>query len=97
MMGSLKIRLFALVLILLFAGMTYYNWHQLQSEGKYSLKMAAFGPVGVVGGLFLLVFPSKLGKPQTVADKLIVLGVFVVGLVAGLVNWYLMDPGFFGR
>jgi NhaP-type Na+/H+ or K+/H+ antiporter len=96
-MGYLKVRLFALVLILLFAGMTYYNWHQLQSEGKYSLKMAAFGPVGVVGGLFLLIFPSKIGKPQTLADKLIMLGVFGVGLAAGLVNWYLMDPGFFGR
>ena len=96
-MHSLKIRLFALALILLFAGMTYYNWHQLHSEGKYSLKLAAFGPVGVVGGLFLLVFPSKVGKPQTTADKLIVLVVFVVGFAAGLVNWYLMDPAFFGR
>ena len=96
-MLNLKVRLFALVLILLFAGMTYYSWHQLHSEGKYSMKMAAFGPVGVVGGLFLLVFPSKVGKPQTLADKLIVLGVFIVGLGAGLVNWYLMDPGFFGR
>jgi hypothetical protein len=27
----------------------------------------------------------------------IVLLVFLVGLAAGLVNWYLMDPGFFGR
>lgn len=96
-MRNLKVRLFALVLILSFAGMTYYSWHQLQSEGEYSLKMAAFGPVGVVGGLFLLVFPSKVGKPQTLTDKLIVLGVFLVGLAAGLVNWYLMDPGFFGR
>jgi hypothetical protein len=96
-MRYLKVRLFALVLILLFAGMTYYNWHQLYSEGKYSLKMAAFGPVGVVGGLFLLVFPSKVGKPQTTTDKLIVLGVFIVGLIAGLANWYLMDPGFFGK
>lgn len=96
-MGNIKVRFFALVLILLFAGMTYYNWHQLQSEGKYSMKMAAFGPVGVVGGLFLLVCPSKVGKPQTLADKLIVLGVFVAGLAAGLLNWYLMDPGFFGR
>src|SRR4030095_9702687 len=97
LMLNLKIRLFALVLILLFAGMTYYNWHQLHSEGKYSLKMAAFGPVGIVGGLFLLVFPSKVGKPQTLADKLIVLGVLILGLAAGLVNWYLMDPGYFGR
>ena len=96
-MRYLKVRLFALALILLFAGMTYYNWHQLYSEGKYSLKMAAFGPVGVVGGLFLLGFPSKVGKPQTTTDKLLVLGVFIVGLIAGLVNWYLMDPGFFGK
>ena len=95
-MRNLKVRLFALVLIILFAGMTYYNWHQLHSEGKYSLKMAAFGPVGVIGGLFLLVLPSKVGKPRTLADKLLVIGVFVVGLAAGLVNWYLMDPGFFG-
>jgi len=26
-----------------------------------------------------------------------VLVVFVIGLLAGLCNWYLMDPGFFGR
>jgi len=96
-MLNLKVRLCALVLILLFTGMTYYNWHQLHSEGKYSLKMAAFGPVGIVGGLFLLVFPAKVGKPKTLADKLIVLGVLIVGLAAGLVNWYLMDPGYFGR
>jgi len=95
-MLNLKVRLFALALILLFAGMTYYNWHQLHGEGKYSLKMAAFGPVGIVGGLFLLVFPSKVGKPQTLSDKLIVVGVLIVGLAAGLVNWYLMDPGYFG-
>lgn len=96
-MRNLKVRLFAIVLILLFAAMTYYNWHQLYAEGKYSLKMAAFGPVGIVGGLFLLGFPGKVGKPQTTADKLLVLGVLVVGLLAGLVNWYLMDPKFFVR
>ena len=96
-MRNLKVRLFALVLILLFAGLIYYNWHQLQSEHKYSLKMATFAPVGMVGGFFLLVFPARAGKPQTLVDKLIVLAVFVVGLVAGLINWYLMDPAFFGR
>jgi NhaP-type Na+/H+ or K+/H+ antiporter len=92
----LKQRLFALVLILAFAALTYYNWYQLWNEGKYSLKMAAFGPVGIVGGFFMLVFPTMLGKPNTTQEKVIVLLVFVVGLVAGLVNWYLMDPGFFG-
>ena len=79
------------------AGLTYYGWRQLTTEGRYSLKLAAFAPVGIVGGLFLVLFPSKAGKPGTTKDKIIVLVVFGIGLVAGLVNWYLMDPGFLGR
>jgi hypothetical protein len=93
----MKTRLFGLVLILLCGGLTYYGWYQLHNEGRYSLKVAAFGPVGVVGGLFLLLFPTKAGKPETTRDKIIVLVVFAIGLLAGLLNWYLMDPGFFGR
>ncbi|HYW69669.1 MAG TPA: hypothetical protein VE961_01465 [Pyrinomonadaceae bacterium] len=96
-MPQLKARLFAVVLILAFAALTYLGWHELLTTGRYSLKMAAFAPVGIVGGLFLLVFPSKIGKPQTTGDKVIVMVVFAIGLLAGLVNWYLMDPGFFGR
>ena len=96
-MNHLKARLLGLVIIAVFAGLTYYNWHQLNTEGKYSLKLAAFGPVGIVGGLFLLLFPSKGGKPETTRDKVVALLVFAVGLLAGLYNWYLMDPGFFGR
>ena len=76
-MQSLKSRILALVLIVLGIGLVYLNWHQLLKDGTYSMKMAAFGPLIGVGGLFLLVF--------------------VVGLAAGLINWYLMDPGFFGR
>jgi NhaP-type Na+/H+ or K+/H+ antiporter len=96
-LSHLKARLFAVVIIAVFAGLTYYNWHQLNTEGRYSLKLAAFGPVGIVGGLFLLLFPGKGGKPETARDKLIALLVFGVGLIGGLYNWYLMDPGFFGR
>lgn len=92
----IKQRLFAVALILGFAGLTYYNWHQLWQENEYSLKLAAFGPVGIVGGLFLLVFPTMFGKPNTTQEKVLVLLVFVFGIVAGLVNWFLMDPGFFG-
>jgi len=87
----------ALVIIVVFLGLTFYNWHQLLQEGRYSLKLAAFGPVGVIGGLFILIFPSMAGKPTTTKEKIIVLIVFGIGLVAGLINWYLMDPGFFGR
>ena len=91
----MKTRLFALAITLVCAGLAYYGWHQLTSEGRYSLKVAAFAPVGVVGGFFLLLFPARAGKPETTKDKIIVLLVFGSGLIAGLLNWYLMDPSFF--
>lgn len=94
---NIKARIFALGLIAVCSGLTYYNWHQLNTEGRYSTKLAAFAPLCVVGGVFLFLFPSKAGKPVTTADKLLTLGVLVLGLLAGLVNWYLMDPGFFGQ
>ena len=96
-MNHLKLRLLAIVLLVVFGALTYINWQQLWSSGTYSTKLAAFGPVGLVGGMFLMFFPGKAGKPTTTADKVLVMIVFVVGLLAGLVNWYLMDPGFFGR
>ena len=92
----LRARLLGVALIILFAGMIYYGWYQLRTEGVYYLKMAAFAPLGVVGGIFLLLFPGMGGKPNTTKEKVIVFVVFVIGLLAGLVNWYLMDPGFFG-
>ena len=95
-MKYLQIRIFALIIILVGTFLTYINWHGLNADGKYSMKLAAFSPLCIVGGIFLLCFPTKIGKPETIADKVIVMAVFVIGIIAGLVNWYLMDPGFFG-
>lgn len=92
----IKQRLFGLVLLLGGIGMIYWGWHELRTEGEYSLKMAAFSPLISVGGIFLMIFPTLSGKPESTKDKLIVMAVFVVGVIAGLINWYLMDPGFFG-
>jgi NhaP-type Na+/H+ or K+/H+ antiporter len=96
-MKNVKMRLLALVLILVFASLIYVNWRTLITDGHYSLKMAAFGPVGVVGGFYLLVFPGKGGKPQTTKDKIVAMVVFLIGVGAGLLNWYLMDAGAFLR
>lgn len=96
-MGHLKARLLGVVIILLFAGLTYYNWQQLKSEGSYSMKLATFGPLGVIGGIFILLFPARAGKPETAKDKVMVFLVFGIGLLAGLFNLYLMNPGFFGQ
>jgi len=96
-MQTVKSRILGLVLLVLGIGLVYINWHQLLKDGSYSLKMAAFGPLVAIGGLFLVFFPSMGGKPNTAKEKIVLLIVFVIGLAAGLVNWYLMDPGFFGR
>jgi hypothetical protein len=96
-MHHFKARIFALVLIIVSVGLIYINWHQLLQEGRYSTKMAAFGPVIGIGGVYLLLFPSMGGKPTTAKEKIIVLMVLGIGLAAGLINWYLMDPGFFGQ
>jgi hypothetical protein len=96
-MHYFKARIFAVGLILVSIGLIYFNWHQLLQEGRYSMKLAAFGPVVGIGGIYLLIFPSRGGKPTTAREKIIGLIVFGIGLVAGLINWYLMDPGFFGR
>ena len=96
-MRHFKARLFAVALILVSIGLIYYNWHQLLQEHEYSFKLAAFAPVCAIGGLYLLIFPSMGRKPTTAKEKIIALIVFAIGLAAGLINWYLMDPGFFGR
>ena len=96
-MHYFKARIFAVMLILVSVGLIYYNWHQLLQEQHYSMKLAAFGPVCLIAGLYLLAFPSMGGKPTSAKEKIILLIVFGIGLLAGLINWYLMDPGFFGR
>jgi hypothetical protein len=96
-MAFLKARILALVLILVSIALIYINWRQLLHDGTYSLKLAAFGPLIGIGGLYLLFFPGKGGKPNTAKEKIAVLIVFAVGIVAGLINWYLMDPGFVVR
>ena len=96
-MSFIKARLLGFVLIVVSVGLVYLGWYQLINEGRYSMKVAAFGPVVGVGGIFLMIFPSMAGKPTTAKEKIIVLAVLVIGLLAGLINWCLMDPGFFGR
>jgi CDP-diglyceride synthetase len=94
-MRKLWTRLFALVIIAACAGLIYYEWHRASEQGRYSIKVVTFAPLGIVGGLFMILFPALAGKPETRREKLIVLLVFAVGVLAGLVNWYLIDPGFF--
>jgi hypothetical protein len=96
-MNHLKIRLVAAALVVIGAGLVYVNWQDLLHAHKYSTKIAAFAPLCVVAGLFLIAFPGFSGKPNTTQEKLVGGTVFVAGLLVGLLNWYWMDPGMFGR
>lgn len=90
-----KGRLLGLAIIVIFAGLLYYDWHMLWQEGQYYTKLAVLAPLGIIGGLFVFLFPTKAGPPETNADRLIVFLVFLLGAAAGVANLYLMDPGFF--
>ncbi|MEO7253062.1 MAG: hypothetical protein ABIZ64_02360 [Casimicrobium sp.] len=94
-MNHIKPRLLFLGLLIVSIILVFSNWHQLLMTHKYSMKVAAFAPLCGVGGLFLMAFPTMAGKPHTVKEKTLVTIVLVIGLIAGLANWYLMDPGFF--
>jgi hypothetical protein len=94
-MQSIKARLFGLLICLVSAGLTWYNWQDLLKHQSFSLKIATFGPVGIIGGFFLMLFPAYSGVPQSTKDRVLVFAVFGLGLVAGLLNLYLMDPRMF--
>jgi hypothetical protein len=94
-MGHWKMRLLGLLFIAGFGALLYYEWEMLRSEGSYHLKATWLAPLGITGGIFILLFPTKAGRPETTRDKLLALLVFIIGMAAGLLNWYLMDPNFF--
>jgi heme A synthase len=88
----LKQRIFAVIIILVFAVILYLTWNDARYNGGYYLKMAIFAPVGIVSGGFLLFFPQFSGKPETSRAKIITLTVLGIGILLGLYNWYLIDP-----
>jgi hypothetical protein len=52
-MDHSKARVFALLLIAVSVAMIYINWRHRLEDHTYSMKMAAFGPVIGIGGIFL--------------------------------------------
>ena len=91
----LKQRTIAIILALASIFILYQTWAEAGHGGSYSIKAAAFAPLGIVAGIFLLFFPQFGGKPETPRQKVVVLAVFAVGVIVGLFNWYLIDPQVF--
>ena len=94
-MGLWIIRLFGLGAGLFAAGLIYYNWQQLLRDGTYSFRIAGIAPIFVLLGLYIMIFPTKIGRPETALDKFMAILLVVIGAAAGAYNWYMMDPGSF--
>ena len=94
-MNLAKSRLGGVLVIAISAALMWWNWHVLLTERQYYIKLAVFGPIGIIGGFFLILFPQRSGKPKDTKERVVSLGVLGVGVIAGLLNWYLMDPLFF--
>ena len=91
-MGLLVIRLFGLGISALSAAMVYFNWQELLNEGTYSFRIAGLAPIGIMMGLYVTAFPTKIGRPETTFDKFMAIVLVLIGAAAGFYNWYLMDP-----
>ena len=87
-----QIRLFGLAIALISAALIYYNWQRVLTEGTYNFRTAALAPIGMVFGIYILFFPTKIGRPETALDKFLVFLLLAVGFAAGVYNWYRMDP-----
>ena len=87
----LKQRIAAIFITLVSIGILWKTWSEARHGGGYFLKAAAFAPVGIVVGIFLLFFPQYYGKPETKRETAVVMSVYFVGIVIGLLNWYLID------
>ena len=88
----LKQRIVAIILASASTFILYQTWSEAGHGGSYSLKAAAFAPLGIVAGIFLLFFPQFASKPETTREKIVVMSVFAVGVIVGLFNWYSIDP-----
>ena len=91
-MGLWIIRLFGLAASAGSAVLIYNNWQRLLADNTYSFRIAGLAPLGVVMGLYITLFPTKIGRPETPLDKFMAIFLVVIGAAAGFYNWYLMDP-----
>ena len=90
------VRLFGLAIAALSYWLVNSQWTDFYADGTFSLRYVVAGPIGIVMGIFLFLFPKFVGVPEKTSEKIIVSFVFLLGIAAGLYNLYLMDPSKLG-
>jgi hypothetical protein len=75
-----------------FAGW-WYNWHLATTEGYFYIKLCVFGPLGLAGGILMLVNPDWAGplrSDSTRAHKAALFTVIGFMLAASGIDMYLL-------
>jgi hypothetical protein len=71
----------------------WYNWHLRSTEGHFYIKLTLLGPMGLFGGLLMMLRPEWTGPitPQSTREHKIALGALIalVAICAG-VDFYLL-------
>jgi hypothetical protein len=81
--GSVPARLFGLTMF--FAGIAggYYNHYLAATEGEYYIRLCVFAPLGVIGGLLMLLRPDWAGPLRSDSSRAHKTSMFVgIGLMA---------------
>jgi hypothetical protein len=86
-------RLFGLFGIAIGIAGWWYNWHLAATEGQFYIKLCLLGPLGIAGGLLMLVRPEWAGplrSDSTTAHKVALSMVIGFMAVASGIDMYLL-------
>lgn len=91
--SSHQVRLFGLIMIFAGIGGWYYNHHLAAAEGEFYIRLFVFAPLGIFGGILLLLRPEWVGpiRKNSLRAQKVSLGV-VIGLMAVIsgIDMYLL-------
>jgi hypothetical protein len=98
----MKNRLLGLLVFIGSAGMLYYNWHTLMTDGYYHRRMGLIAPLGLELGFLMLMIPASwyleradFGTSAAARRSPLVMGLvfsaLVFGIAMGYVNLHLMS------
>jgi hypothetical protein len=80
----------AILMLLFFIGIGFYNWHSLLNRRYYYPKMAFLTPLGILIFSGLAVSPGFIHRPRDTKYKVQIWILLLVGLGLGALNFYLM-------
>ena len=80
----------AILFLLFFIALGFYNWHSLLTRRYYYPKMAFLTPLGILMFSVLAVSPGFIHRPRDTKYKVQMWILLIVGLALGALNFYLL-------